>query len=91
MRRLPDHMNTENKSPSTEYLELPETGHTVVVVVDKVAVVVDIEAPGGKTPNKNRKSVLIYLLLALGVGPWSIPKEPLPLTGMMQQNSSRCF
>ena len=56
-----------------------------------IVVVVDKEAPGGKTPNNNRKSVLIYLLLASGVGPWTSPKEPLSLTGMMHQNSGRRF
>ena len=76
-----------NQTQETKYLELPETGHTVVVV-DTAAV--DMEAPGGKTPNNNRKLVLIYLLLAARVGPWMSPKEPFPLTGMMQQNSGRC-
>ena len=80
----------EAKPRSTKCLELPETRHTAAAAAaDTVAVGVDREPPGGKTPNKNRVSVVIYHLLAARVGPWIIPKEPLPLTGMMHKNSSR--
>ena len=75
------------QTQETKCLELLETGHTAAVV--DIAEAVDREALRGKTPN-NRVSVLIYLLLAARVGPWSIPKEPLSLTGMMYQNSGRC-
>ena len=79
------------KSPSAKCLELPETRHTVGAVEEAVDnVVVDTEAPGGKPPNNNRISVVTCLLLASGVGPWIIHKEPLPLTGMVHQNSGRC-
>ena len=71
----------------SKYLELPETRRTAEVV-DKAAAV-DTEAPGGKTPNNDGPA--IHHLLASGESPWIIPKEPLPLTGMMQQNSGRCF
>ena len=90
----PGSCRSGKQTQETKCLELPETRHTAAVVEEVedivVVVVADDEAPGGKTPN-NRKSVLIYHLLASGVGPWSIPKELFPLTDMMHQNSSRRF
>ena len=73
---------------STKYLELPETRHTAAAAVDRDAVV-DNEAPRGKTPKNDR--IAMYHLLAAREGPWIIPKEPLPLTDMMHQNSGRRF
>ena len=77
------------KSPSTKCLELPETGHTDEVA--DIEVEVDTEAPGGKTPNSDRVLAVTYLLLAPGVGMWTIPKEPFPRTDIMHQNRGRCL
>jgi hypothetical protein len=61
----------KTKYPRVKYLELPETRHTVVAVVE-VIVVEDKEPPGGKPPNNNRVLAPIYQLSAARVGQWTI-------------------
>ena len=85
-------LRNKNENPPqqvSKYLELPETRHNAAVIVDKVVAVVDIEAPGGKTPNNGKPA--IHHLLAAREDQWMIPKEPLSLTDMVHQNSGRRF
>ena len=69
-------------------LELSATSHAAVAA-DKI-VGADMEARGLEVTNNGRTSH-IHHLLAARVGQWMRPKEPLPLTGMMHQNSGRYF
>ena len=55
-----------------------------------IAADADKEARGLEAPN-NGWTATIHHRWAACVSPWMIPKESLPLTGMMHQNNGRRF
>ena len=72
----------------SKYLELSTTSRTAEVV--GIAAEEDKRARGLEAPNNGRIAT-IHHFLAARVSPWVIPKESLPRTGMMHQNSGRRF
>jgi hypothetical protein len=79
---------TKPPHQTAKCLKPPTTSHAEVVAA--IADVVDIEARGLETPNNGRIAT-IHHRWAAREGQWTIPKEPLSLTGMMRQNSGRRF
>ena len=90
-RETKNTLRSKNEKPpcqAAKFLKFPATCHAAAVAAR--GAVEDIEAWGREAPNKGRIATIHHFLAAC-VGKWMIPKEPLPLTGMMHQNSGRRF